>query len=137
MYLFKKFISTIKYYLSGKGNPLRLIIVWWFLLNIFSFIFGFLMMGIFAQLCNNPNTQYLGAFLSLILSALGFIIAIIYPIIFIISVWRCAKNTNSSLKLFITRLFIIPFSLIHIYFLGLAYLVGAMRMLLSFLETLA
>ncbi len=123
MRLLKKFIDTIRYYCQGKGNPWRLILVWYFLLNALSLIIGFA--GFFLTLVLGKSQHISGELIAFLLNfvfgILGLIITFIYPLIFIYAIWRCAFNTERQTLGYLIRFLIIPFIYAH-FILGRIYL---------------
>ena len=120
--MLKKFMENIIYYCNGKGNPWRLIIVWFFLLNVCSLLIGFFFLWLSTLLIETVwiIPKLIGILLSYFTGILGMIITFVYPLIFIYALWRSAPNVKWEPEKYIARLMIIPFIVIH-YFLGYAY----------------
>lgn len=115
------FLGRIRHYMSGKGNPLTLIVGWWALLNAVSFYLGM----IWAAHFDHPeNFNILERIISFSMGTLGFIIAFVYPFILIVSVWTCAFNLSPRWAGYVIRLLIIPIMVAQM-ILCIYYFIGA------------
>jgi len=112
-----KLPNTIALYCSGQGALWELLLVWYFLLNLFALCTGLLLFSLplFLPDMLNPIASYLALGL---LSLLGFNISCIYPIILAIALWQCAFNVYWHSLGYGVRLAILPFTVIHFIFLS-------------------
>lgn len=116
------FIGQIKHYMSGKGNPIILMLGWWLLLNVVSFSVGLA----WSFPLNHPGQLVIFVkIISFIMGILGLIIAFIYPFILVVSLWKCAFNVPQRWMGYMNRLLMIPILMIQIY-LALLYALGAL-----------
>ncbi len=124
--LLKKFLTTIQYYCHGQGKPWRLILLWYFMLNIFSITAGFLITLGTAYLMDTTEliVHCLGVFVYLCVGILGCIILFIYPFIFTYALYRCAFNVKFKFIGYFNRFLILPFWIAHLYF-GILYMAGS------------
>lgn len=135
MRILKKFIQTIVYYCQGKGNPWRLIIIWYFLLNILALLIGFsAFLGGFALITTGWwLSKLLALLIFLIVATLGQIITFIYPFIFSYALCRCAFNVKWEPLGFMIAFLTIPFLIVHI-ILGRLYFDGSAMMFYGVLD---
>lgn len=124
--LLRQFMSTISFYCRGKGSPWRLIWLWWFLLNILSFLIGAILLWLTLYLSETQwiITQLFSVIIMVMVGFLGGIITFIYPLIFIYALCKCAFNVRWEPLGFLFIFFIFPFLVVH-YFLGTGYFMSA------------
>ena len=129
MHFLNKFIKTIRYYCCGKGSPWRLILVWYFLLNIISFSVGYCVLGSSSLLMKTGwlVNEILAILILLVVGILGQIITFIYPCIFIYALWKCAFNVKWEPLGFMIGFLTVPFLMVH-FFLGWMYFMGSAMM---------
>jgi hypothetical protein len=144
MKVFNKFIETIKFYCRGEGHPLRLISIWFFLLNIASLVIGFCIsagvLGAFEAYKNDLTHVYIRlplevvvVFITTIGIILGLTITFIYPFIFSYALWKCAFNVKSKILMFFNAFLIIPFIIVHCY-ISYIYVFGVAVMIVGTLD---
>ena len=119
MNLFKKIIEKAKQAIRGEGRLWKVFLLWGILLYVVSYLIGFC--SIYFTLIVGKT---IGLFLFGIVGVCGVILLFVYPIIWIISMWRCRKNINGKTLQILTF-----FS--SVYFLYIQYLGAFYVMFLS------
>lgn len=135
MGLWRKFTKTIFYYCQGKGKPWRLILIWYFLLNIISLILGFCALASSTALTKTGwlVNDILAVVICLVFGFLGQIVTFIYPLIFVYALWKCAFNVKWEPLGFIIGFFTLPFLIAHS-ILGTLYFIGSIMMFYGALD---
>jgi hypothetical protein len=125
-------LHSIKYYCQGKGSPLRLIFVWFFILNIISLGVG---TGIYFAALPLLEKSYssgisMGIISGMLDGLLGLILTFVYPFLFTYVMWKCSLKIKKKLLRYLNCFLIFPFWLAHSY-LGLIYFMGSSVLLTS------
>jgi len=131
------FIQTIIFYCQGRGSPWRLILIWYFLLNIVSLVLGFsfFFLSEFLGDIQWIIVQLISAIIMITVGILGVIITFIYPLIFIYALWKCAFNVKWEPLGFFIGFLSLPFLFAH-FCLGYVYLFASYIMFYGGLSTL-
>ncbi len=135
MYLLRKLIQTIRYYCQGKGSPWRLILIWYFLLNIISILLGFFAVILSFSLTKTGvlANEILAMVICLVFVFLGLMVTFIYPFIFVYALWNCAFNVKSKPLGYIIRFLVFPFLFAH-FVLSIEYFFGSKLMIYEMLD---
>jgi hypothetical protein len=120
--MFRKIKESFKKSWKGEEKLWKVFWIWGVPIYLSAIPIGSITMGI-----EMTNSNIFAIHLALLVGILGIIFAFIYPIIFCVSLWRCAKNSDKKIYLISARIFIIPFLFIHL-FVGLMAAWGGLGM---------
>jgi hypothetical protein len=124
MNIFKKIIEKAKQAIRGEERLWKVFWLWGVLLYVVSNLIGFFSM-LLPSVIGAATVVYLLGLIGLC----GLILVFVYPIVWIISMWRCRRNIESTIGLVLTLLSSVLFLYVQalgcffIIFLSLGYLI--------------
>lgn len=122
--MFRAILTSARKSITGEEKLWKVFWLWGILIQITAMPIGFLAIGLW-NTCPNIVTGVFGV----VIAMLGLIFVFIYPFIFIITLWRCARNTAIKGLFILARMFIVLFIFIHLIigtysFVGTLWIVG-------------
>ncbi len=87
--------------------------------------------GSFVMVQHKIFLNVITSILVIIVGVMGLIFAFIYPVIFCVALWRCAKNTDNKIYSILGRSFVPLYVVIHVFIGGFTFFGGGMLIWLS------